>query len=535
MARIDFVFLVATACIIVRSLAQSDIETAQNATTFALIYGSPLLAFDKLSSLLVPGVGTNTIFHLRTLSTASNQAVVKPNVDTLYSVAIFDLSHGNVEISIPDIPSSQAALFSYYDPYGNNFANTGTGNIDAAGTYLLRPRVSNTTYGVQAVNGTDDAEYVAHIDAPGTYGILLVRWLVNATNLDAVHDYQDMMKVESVPNNGSNAQAPNLASLPTADSSVSAPMNTLNLLAAFAPYNNPEDLSTRASLAETLSQAGIHGTNYTTPPGVNLTLASMRAQQSAIDAAEDLALPLNNGWIQLSPPATGDFGNNYAFRAAIAASGFLMLRAPNAVYPSWTNTSLTSTSSQATGLGSSLLSLPADESLLYTFSGKPPLMGNTGFWSLTAYGPDNFLVPNNRSVYALGDRSNLTYASGAPVYGPEASADADGQFQILVQPADVAPPANWTSNWLPSPSGGGNVTLLLRWYGAEQPLLDGTYEYPVVTRGSAVRAMGGGGNQTETGSNGTQPFISGALPTLNRLGVAGYAGMAMICGAILML
>jgi len=104
---------------------------------------------------------------------------------------------------------------------------------------------------------------------------------------------------------------------------------------------------------------------------------------------------------------------------------------------------------------------------------------------LTAYDSAGFLIPNPRDVYSLGDRSQLTYPSGESVYGgPE---EQDGPFQLLIQPADVAPPANWTGNWLPGPSGGGNLTALLRWFGAHGALVDGTYEYPVVTKQDAIR------------------------------------------------
>ncbi|KAK5741165.1 hypothetical protein LTR17_004105 [Elasticomyces elasticus] len=91
------------------------------------------------------------------------------------------------------------------------------------------------------------------------------------------------------------------------------------------------------------------------------------------------------------------------------------------------------------------LLIGANESLLYTFSGKPPLAA-TGFWSLTAYNADNYLVANDLDVYALGDRSNLTYYNGDRVYGSNASSVGNGVYQILLQPADATPPKNWTSN-----------------------------------------------------------------------------------------
>lgn len=99
--------------------AQSSSE-AQNATAFALMYGYPLLAFEKLAPSLLHSIGPNQLLHNRELQNANFRGVVSPNVDTLYSTAIFDLSHSDLVISVPEVPSSQFALFSYYDPYGDS-------------------------------------------------------------------------------------------------------------------------------------------------------------------------------------------------------------------------------------------------------------------------------------------------------------------------------------------------------------------------------------------------------------------------------
>ena len=92
-----------------------------------------------------------------------------------------------------------------------------------------------------------------------------------------------------------------------------------------------------------------------------------------------------------------------------------------------------------------------------------------GFWSLTAYASDQFLIPNPLGRYEIGDRSGITYSDGTLVY-PNANAtmsfdsssggNATRAFQVLLQPADVRPPTNWTSNWLPAPSGGGDLQFL---------------------------------------------------------------------------
>jgi len=74
------------------ALAQSN-ATAQDATTFALLYGSPLLAFDRAASPLASAVGANNWHHARQLFTADDRLVVSPNADTLVSLSHDRRSH----------------------------------------------------------------------------------------------------------------------------------------------------------------------------------------------------------------------------------------------------------------------------------------------------------------------------------------------------------------------------------------------------------------------------------------------------------
>lgn len=68
-----------------------------------------------------------------------------------------------------------------------------------------------------------------------------------------------------------------------------------------------------------------------------------------------------------------------------------------------------------------------------------------GFWSLTIYGADQYLIPNPVNRFEVGDRSNLTYQDGTLVYGAGAANVTDEPFEVLMQPADLVPPSNWTS------------------------------------------------------------------------------------------
>jgi hypothetical protein len=493
-------------CSLAVGLVYATITSAQNissqdATEFALLYGYPLLAFQKLSVARTQKAGINSIIHARELSNATSRQVVKPNADTLYSNVIYDLSQGDVAITIPEVPDDAFHLFSFYDPFGDNWANVGTGNSAGAGDYHLRIRPADS-YGVELANETT-GDTQNYINSPSLFGVLLIRWLVNATNLDTVHSYQDATKVKGVDRESMSLRGSSLNMVNWNLGNSTPAEHVLNLLAQLASSNPPEITTDNARVEANLAAAGITSGTYGSTEA-DLSAANASALRTAAVDSRSSLTTLNNGWTMLQDNKTGDFGTNYGIRAAIASSGYLMLKAPNAVYPSWSNAS----DEQSAIGGAANLNLGADESYLYTFSTKPPLH-LAGFWSLTAYGADDFFIDNPQSVYALGDRSNITFPSGMRVYGGAAGNNntQDGMFQILVQPADVMPPANWTSNWLPGSSGGGNMSVLLRWYGAEESLLDGSYQYPIVTKQAAFRSSGDGMNGS---SNEPAPFDGGA-------------------------
>ena len=82
------------------------------------------------------------------------------------------------------------------------------------------------------------------------------------------------------------------------------------------------------------------------------------------------------------------------------------------------------------------------------------------------YDKDSYLVDNPINRYALGDRSNLTFAD-------------DGSLAIYIQ--NDAPGDDKAANWLPAPSSGG-FKLALRLYAPRQAAIDGTWAPPPVIR-----------------------------------------------------
>jgi hypothetical protein len=502
-------FWLSFTCLASLTMAQST-ANPQNATAFSLLYGYPLLAWQRAFVPIIDAVGVNSWSHARALSTASSRSVVKPNVDTLYSRFIYDLSQSNVEVTIPAVPAEELKLFSFYDPFGDNYANIGTGGVYRPGKYLLRPYDrpgGSPEVGLQIDNGSSSG-YAGTVSSPTLYGILLVRWGVNSTNSARIHEWQNQCegKVLAATKNLTNTSSPTLQSLVDIYKPQNSPAeNVMDLLAKYAPSNGPYDQ---------FESAGISNGSYTAVSSVNLTAANTTSVDMAKAAAVDPRNinPENNDWTVLSPKYIGVYGTNYALRTLIANTAYLALANPYAVYPTWSNTS--------SGNANGFLHLASNEAILFTFSGKPPLQ-EAGFWSLTAYGSDYFLIPNDRGVYALGDRSNLTYSDGTRVYQTSQDmSNSDRAFQILLQPADVAPPANWTNNWLPAPPGGGRVIAQLRFFIAKESLIDGSYEFPLVEKISAIRNESAGSTSDGEGTSaGYSIHTPATLPWIAVLGV----------------
>ena len=317
--------------------------------------------------------------------------------------------------------------------YGNNFANIGSVANDTDGIYLIRkcPHFSGCP-GKEIVRN-ETSKYQGYINFPTTYGAILNRYLLrnNRTDLQAVYALQNQSSLLEINRTGAgNYEAPPL-SLSLFGNSSSSPTaeEQLDNLARLTPYSPPEVVANQTTVIEILACAGLRKGKYTKPSGVNLTAAATTANQTIISSLHgDIFLPVNDGWTEELRANQGDFHSDYIERAVIAYTGYLQLVPDQALYPSYN--------------GSAKILLERNDAYVYTFSSKPPV---NGFWSLTAYGNDQYLIPNPLNRPNLGDRSNLTYPDGQLVYGGD---EADqGTFQILIQAADVAPPSNWTNKY----------------------------------------------------------------------------------------
>lgn len=428
-----------------------DTTNAQNATVFSILYGLPLLgAFSKAAPRIISAVGTNSYHVGRDFDSVNSTNVTRPSADLLYSQAVYDLCTSNLKITVPSVPDGRFWDISFFDPFGNNYANLGSLFNTTPGEYILsQSHVSDQ----QVVSTT-------------MQGTLLIRLLaVNTTeDLAIAHQIQDGFALNTIP----RADAQRKACISNATwaglglTTASIPQDIMTLTARLALHNPPEVQSDRACVALALNKSGIDtvkGT-YVPPDSVDIDAAWTSAEASllAFPTLPGSYHDAGNSWFL--PALAGDYRSDYLTRAFVAAVGPYALTPDVALYPS----------------ALSVFSLAANEAIIVTFSGRPDVRA---FWSLTMYNPDGTFVPNPINRYAIGDRSNLTYPDGTPVYPPGNTEDQT--FQVLLQSADIPPPMNWTNNWLPTPAGGGNFTMNLRFYGPTDSLSNGQYIYPLIS------------------------------------------------------
>jgi hypothetical protein len=97
-----------------------------------------------------------------------------------------------------------------------------------------------------------------------------------------------------------------------------------------------------------------------------------------------------------------------------------------------------------------------------------------GFWSLTMYDKDYFMLPDSPN-----DRTNIGTVN---LDAKELQIAADGSLTIHIAHEEPADPVA-KANWLPAPE--GQFALIIRAYVPTEPILDGSYRFPDVKRSMA--------------------------------------------------
>jgi len=393
-----------------------------------------LTVYDAANPHRVP---LNSFAHKRKLADAGDRLVTMPNNDTLYSLAVLDLSAGPVRFEVPDTADRyySAALM---DAYTNNFSIIGrrTTGTHAATFIIAGPGWQGNT--------PDDGPQLIH--APTNTVLLLVRILVDGPDdVAAVTALQDGFKLIP-PRPATDTPAP---IAPLADSG-----HNFVEISDRALAENPPPADDAAMLAR-VAKVGI------------VPAARAPDRSTAADWDKDFPLAqkllasavarprhLIQGWNYL-PADIGNFGTDYDVRAAVALLGLMALPPEEAMY----------TNGIKDALGQAF-----DGAHRYKLHLPPGGVPADAFWSLSLYSMEAdgraYFADNPLHRYAIGDRT------------PGLKKNADGSLDLLIQ--REAPAETGQANWLPAPAGPFRLTM--RAYQPRRELLEGRFRYPAVER-----------------------------------------------------
>jgi len=430
----------------------------------AYVYGYPMILMDYTKQVSTnvekpqPNsyAPANQLGHFRMFPDDKFTAVVKPNVDTYYSMCWFDLKDEPMVLTVP--ASDRYYLLPLLDAYSNVFSSPGTRTTGTgAHTFLLTGPFWNGNV----------PEGMEQIKAPTN-----TVWMIGRTQVNSAEDgatvvkaFQDGMQVTPLSKYGTDYQPP-VGQVAEEKSKIVPVENTralsyedyINKMLQLMVDNPPAEAD--APLIKEMESIGMvvgkkFSTNGLSPELVKaLNQIPEAAHQNWIAKStgkKDAGVPVVNNWL-FSRTGMGTYGTNYEHRAFIAFIGLGANLPEDAVYPS---TSVDADGNQIMGSNKYILHFDKDQ--------IPPV---NAFWSLTAYNSKDFLITNPINRFAIGDRDKLNF-------------NADGSLDIYIQNTD--PGGDKTANWLPSTQEGlTNLTLRLYW--PKESVLDGTWKVPGVKR-----------------------------------------------------
>ena len=426
----------------------------------AFLYFYPLVTMDttrrqatNIGAGKVLGRGPmNSFTHVRQFPPADFRDVVRPNFDTLYSIAWLDLTREPVVVTVPDT-QGRYYLLPMLDMWTDVFASpgkrtTGTG----AGSFVIVPPgwQSQIPQGAQ------------RIDAPTPYVWIIGRTQTNGPkDYAAVNQVQDGYTVARLSQLGKAPQPVSVTIDPAVDMKT-PPMTQVNTMAAdkYFAYAaellkvNPPHITDQSIVAR-MRRLGIE-------PGKSFDLGKADA---AIKHGLERAVPDGlkgmqekiptlaravNGW-QMNTDTMGVYGNYYLKRAIVALVGLGANLPEDAIYPL----------NLGDADGKPLTG--ANKYLLHFAKSEIPPVG--AFWSVTLYDKDGFQTANVLNRNAIGDRDELKF-------------NTDGSVDLYFQ--HESPGKDRESNWLPAPA--GDFNLCMRLYAPKGEVLDGRWAPQAIRR-----------------------------------------------------
>lgn len=426
----------------------------------AYVYGYPLVIMDFTEKVgtnvpsVMEGISAapiNQIGHASKFPDDTFTDVVKPNVDTYYSIAWLDLKDEPMVLTVP--ATDRYYLLPMLDAYTNVFASPGPRTTGTAAHTFL---VAGPSYKGDIPDGME------LIEAPTSMVWIIGRIQVNspedgATTVKSIQDGIKLFPLSAFGNENYTAPKGSVVEayskiVPVKDIAEMSAEAFFTKMAQLMVDNPPAEAD--AAIVEEMASIGIVPGKAFDASGFSDALISKmnslpQKMEEIIKSSMSSAEGKINGWSisTMSNPALGDFGTDYKYRTLIAYLGLGANLQADAAYP---NTMLDADGNQLTSDNKYTIHYEKEE--------LPPV---NAFWSLTMYNEKNFLAKNPINRFAIGDRTEgLKY-------------NEDGSLDIYIQREN--PGGDKESNWLPAPQE-GTFELTMRLYWPEETVFDGTWK-----------------------------------------------------------
>lgn len=426
---------------------QPDTDAVWETVGEAYIYAFPLVLTDATKTLSTNTDGTvasrapvNQFNHAKKLADASFRTVVTPNVDTVYSQAWLDIGAEPMIYVLPE--TDRFCNVQILDAWTNTAAV-----LDTAGAYAI----ALPDWEGELPDG------VTRVDVP-TATVWSIARVVLSGDEDLPHVYaiQDQMQLLPLSAYGEDGRytapqgryAKENDFVPIDKVLSMTPDEFFNTANRLMQVNPPADAD--EELLKKLSAVNV-GAGMTFDAALlgedaaerwKKMLQGLRATLAADGAKYAQKL---GQWRYYGKPI-GDFGTEYTYRAMVALVGLGANTVDVAIYPK-------------TAVDEIGAALNGEKTYTLHFASLPPTLEG-GFWSVTAYGEDDFLIDNPIHRFCINDRSAFEL-------------NEDGTLDIVLS---KNAPEN-TANWLPVSDGGFH--LFMRIYVPDMDALE-TWQPPVI-------------------------------------------------------
>jgi hypothetical protein len=453
-------------------------EEARAIGVDAYLYFYPLVTMDVTRKQLtnvepgkVPGRGPMNMFsNVPTYPPADDKVIVRPNFDTLYSIAYLDMTQEPMVISVPDT-GGRYYLLPMLDMWTDVFASPGWRTTGTqAGNFLVTPLGWRPDLRERFIDEFRLPRDTRRIEAPTP-----IVWIIGRTktdgpsDYDAVHKIQAGFKVTPLSEWGRTPRPPEVKIDPSIDMKTppkiqvdTMPAGKYFAYAAELLKTNPPHLTDEPILAE-MRRIGIEsGKSFDiekVAPAVKKGLeAAPEAGQKLMEWKVATLARVANHW-SMNTDTMGVYGNYYLKRAIVSQLGLGANLPQDAIYP--------------LNLGDEA-GRPLDGANKYTIhfdkSNLPPV---NAFWSLTLYDSEGYQVANSLNRFAVSSWMPFKYNS-------------DGSLDIYFQ--NESPGADKEANWLPAPKGAFNLTMRL--YAPKSEALTGRWNPPPVSATGTLGTTG---------------------------------------------